>query len=75
LAFREGVFISRHFPKAATTLESVITAGNYSLVADYSIFEAEGENGAESVFEVQYSDVGSWLVVCNVVKECCCRFC
>ncbi|MEZ7499720.1 RagB/SusD family nutrient uptake outer membrane protein [Flavobacterium sp. Arc3] len=47
-----------NFPKAATTLESLITAGNYSLVADYnSIFEAEGENGAESVFEVQYSDV------------------
>jgi hypothetical protein len=47
-----------NFAKAATTLESVITAGNYSLVADYnSIFEAEGENGAESVFEVQYTDV------------------
>jgi hypothetical protein len=62
LAFREGVFISRQLSKAATTLESVITAGNYSLVADYnSIFEAEGENGAESVFEVQYSDVGSWF--------------
>jgi hypothetical protein len=37
---------------AATTLESVITAGNYSLVADSIFFEAEGENGAESVFEV-----------------------
>jgi hypothetical protein len=47
-----------NFPKAATTLESLITAGNYSLVVDYnSIFEAEGENGVESVFEVQYSDV------------------
>jgi hypothetical protein len=39
------------------------------------IFEAEGENGAESVFEVQYSDVeGAGLVVCNVVKECSCWF-
>jgi hypothetical protein len=29
-----------NFAKAATTLESVITAGNYSLVADYnSIFK------------------------------------
>jgi hypothetical protein len=47
-----------NFAKAATTLESVITAGNYSLVVDYnSIFEAEGENGVESVFEVQYTDV------------------
>jgi hypothetical protein len=33
-------------------------ASPYSLVTDYnSIFENEGENGAESVFEVQYTDV------------------
>jgi hypothetical protein len=30
----------------------------YFIVTDYnSIFENEGENGAESVFEVQYTDV------------------
>lgn len=47
-----------NFAKAATTLESVITAANYSLVKDYNtIFEAAGENGSESVFEVQYTDV------------------
>ena len=48
----------KNFSKAATTLESLIVSGNYSLVADYnSIFEADGENGPESVFEVQYTDI------------------
>ncbi|TDP01408.1 RagB/SusD family nutrient uptake outer membrane protein [Flavobacterium sp. 245] len=46
------------FSQAATALEGVITSGKYSLVTDYnSIFEMDGENGAESVFEVQYTDV------------------
>ncbi len=46
------------FTEAADILEQVIASGNYSLVADYnSIFEAEGENGQGSVFEVQYTDV------------------
>ena len=36
----------------------MIDDGNYSLVQDYaSIFEFPGENGPESVFEVQYTDV------------------
>jgi len=46
------------FPQAATALEKVISSGVYSLVSDYnSVFEHEGENGKESVFEVQYTDV------------------
>jgi hypothetical protein len=46
------------FALAATTLESLISTSPYSLVTDYnSIFEMEGENGPESVFEVQYTDV------------------
>lgn len=46
------------FTLAATTLQSVISDGNYSLVSDYNtIFEHVGENGPESVFEVQYTDV------------------
>ena len=46
------------FPKAAATLDLAIGLQKYSLVADYNlIFEAEGENGPESVFEVQYTDV------------------
>jgi len=46
------------FSEAATTLQALINTSPYSLVADYNkIFEAEGENGTESVFEVQYTDV------------------
>lgn len=46
------------FPQAATALDEVITSGNYSLVQNYStLFEFEQENGTESVFEVQYTDV------------------
>ncbi|WP_073414874.1 RagB/SusD family nutrient uptake outer membrane protein [Flavobacterium defluvii] len=46
------------FTQAAAAFESVITSGKYSLVTDYnSIFEMDGENGPESVFEVQYTDV------------------
>jgi hypothetical protein len=45
------------FSEAAQTLDLVINSGNYDLVADYeSIFEQEGENNIESVFEVQYTD-------------------
>lgn len=46
------------FAEAADVLEDLINDGNYTLVDDYnSIFEDEGENGPESVFEVQYTDV------------------
>ncbi|MBT8384703.1 MAG: RagB/SusD family nutrient uptake outer membrane protein [Bacteroidia bacterium] len=44
------------FSEAATVLDQVI-GGPYDLVTDYnSIFELEGENNIESVFEVQYTD-------------------
>jgi tetratricopeptide (TPR) repeat protein len=46
------------FAQAAIALEQVIASSKYSLVENYaSIFEMEGENGSESVFEVQYTDV------------------
>ncbi|WP_338410355.1 RagB/SusD family nutrient uptake outer membrane protein [uncultured Flavobacterium sp.] len=42
---------------ASAILEQVILSGSYSLVSDYNtIFENSGENGSESVFEVQYTD-------------------
>ncbi|RZS99475.1 RagB/SusD family nutrient uptake outer membrane protein [Aquimarina brevivitae] len=45
------------FTEAAQVLDQVV-AGPYDLVTDYnSIFEQEGENNIESVFEVQYTDV------------------
>ncbi len=44
------------FSDAVSALDNVI-AGPYDLVSDYnSIFELEGENNIESVFEVQYTD-------------------
>ncbi len=44
------------FTEAATVLDQAIS-GPYDLVADYaSIFEQEGENNIESVFEIQYTD-------------------
>ena len=45
------------FDEAATVLDQVINSGVYDLVTDYSIiFEQEGENNIESVFEIQYTD-------------------
>ncbi|WP_299439021.1 RagB/SusD family nutrient uptake outer membrane protein [uncultured Aquimarina sp.] len=44
------------FTEAANVLDQVVS-GPYDLVTDYeSIFEQEGENNIESVFEVQYTD-------------------
>ena len=46
------------FSEAAQELETLIQSGTYSLVTDYNtIFEEEGENNIESVFEVQYTDL------------------
>ncbi len=45
------------FPEASQVLDDLIINGPYDLVSDYnSIFEHDGENGIESVFEVQYND-------------------
>ena len=46
--------------EAGAMLENVINSGAYSLVQgeDYlNLFEESGENGPESVFEVQYTDI------------------
>jgi hypothetical protein len=49
------------FNEAATVLENVITSGAFSLVSDFgSIFLATGENGPESVFEIQYSNTSPY---------------
>jgi hypothetical protein len=45
------------FAPAAAMLDNVITSNACSLVADFnSIFLPSGENGPESVFEIQYSN-------------------
>jgi len=47
----------KKYAEAATVLESVITANAFRLVDDFgSIFLESGENGPESVFEIQYSN-------------------
>ena len=46
------------FDEASIVLETVINSGPYSLIADYTtMFENDNENNAESVFEVQYTDI------------------
>ncbi|MDR7211156.1 RagB/SusD family nutrient uptake outer membrane protein [Flavobacterium piscis] len=46
------------FSQAATTLQGLINSSPYSLETDYdAMFELAGENGPESVFEIQYTDV------------------
>jgi starch-binding outer membrane protein, SusD/RagB family len=48
------------FDAAATMLENVVN-GPFSLVADFgSIFLQTGENGPESVFEIQYSNTSPY---------------
>lgn len=58
------------FSEAASVLEQVITSSNYSLVTDYDeIFEMAGENGVESVFEIQYTDVEGASFECLQCSE------
>lgn len=55
-----GTFDNTKFGEAATTLGYVIDSKEYSLTtgADYeNLFEIDGENGSEAVFEIQYSSV------------------
>ncbi len=48
----------KKYAESAAVLEEVITGGVYSLAPNFNdIFEMEGENGVESVFEVQYTDM------------------
>jgi tetratricopeptide (TPR) repeat protein len=47
----------KKYTEAGTVLESVILSNVYSLVPDLgSVYLQSGENGAESVFEIQYSN-------------------
>jgi starch-binding outer membrane protein, SusD/RagB family len=48
------------FPQAASMLDNVITPNAFSLVPNFeSIFLPSGENGPESVFEIQYSNAAA----------------
>lgn len=58
------------YTKSAAALQDVIDGGWYSLVSDYnSIFETDGENGPESVFEVQYTEVEGASFDCMQCSE------
>ncbi len=49
------------FDAAATVLESVITANAFTLPSNFAAtFLAAGENGPESVFEIQYSNTSPY---------------
>jgi hypothetical protein len=50
------------FTEAAAVLENVIGSNAFSLVSNYgSIFLKAGENGSESVFEIQYSNASPYF--------------
>ena len=58
------------FAQAADVLEDLITNGPYALALNYAdIFELSGENGVESVFEVQYTDVEGGSFDCLQCSE------
>lgn len=60
------------YADAATMLENVIGSGSYSLTtgaAYTNLFEETGENGVESVFEVQYSDTQGGSFTCLQCSE------
>jgi starch-binding outer membrane protein, SusD/RagB family len=49
------------FDATATMLENVITANAFTLVSDFgSMYLSSGENGPESVFEIQYSNTSPY---------------
>jgi len=49
------------YNEAATVLEQIIAANAFTLVDDFaSIFLASGENGPESVFEIQYTNTSPY---------------
>lgn len=58
------------FVQAADVLDDLITDGPYALALNYAdIFELSGENGVESVFEVQYTDVEGGSFDCLQCSE------
>lgn len=58
------------YAQAATSLDAVINSGKYTLQTDYNaMFELDGENGTESIFEVQYTDVEGAGFTCLQCSE------
>ena len=59
----------KKYSAAAPVLQSVIDADKFTLVAKFdSIFVKSGENGPESVFEIQYSNSSPYYQWSNVLQ-------
>ncbi|RKR84564.1 putative outer membrane starch-binding protein [Mucilaginibacter gracilis] len=59
----------KKYDQAATMLQNVINANAFVLVSDFaSIFLATGENGPESVFEIQYTNTSPYYQWSNVLQ-------
>ncbi len=57
----KALIYQNKFDAAAPILENIITANAFSLVSDFgSMFLTAGENGTESVFEIQYSNTSPY---------------
>jgi hypothetical protein len=58
------------FSQSATTLDSVIAGGGYSLSPDYDqLFTAASEGNSESVFEIEYSGLEGGSYDCLICLE------
>ena len=59
----------KKYTAAAPLLQSVIDAGKFTLVTKFdSIFVKSGENGPESVFEIQYTNTSPYYQWSNVLQ-------
>ncbi len=63
-----GTFDQSKFAEAATVFNQVISSNQYTLTSGdnyFSLFDGVGENGIESVFEIQYTGVqpASWSCI------------
>jgi len=59
----------KKYSSAAPVLQSIIDANAFTLVASFdSIFVASGENGPESVFEIQYSNASPYYQWSNELQ-------
>ena len=59
----------KKYAPASAVLQSVIDAGSFSLVAKFdSIFVKSGENGPESVFEIQYTNTSPYYQWSNELQ-------
>lgn len=70
LALLGKVFLYQNkYDSAATVLKTIVDANAFTLVTDYaSIFLSPGENGTESVFEIQYSNASPYYEWSNQVQ-------